>query len=240
MSARIIPCQFGATLESFEYGDTYHSRQNPIAESLETFINPTIHLMRALECTSIRILEVGHGTGLNTVLLLKTLKDLQIRQRINLTGIDTAPLAPSLLREFWGHYPNEEEKLGIGLSQLEYLSQETYEKRKGHFVESQSDSPEQWESQIEVQKVHVSLQDFHDTIPFNVIWFDAFGKSYQPDLWSKEIFTRLANMSNTGALFCTYASNRILRQGLQESGWEVFRQKSNTQSRRERTEARRL
>ncbi|MCL2512001.1 MAG: MnmC family methyltransferase, partial [Bacteroidales bacterium] len=58
---------------------------------------------------------------------------------------------------------------------------------------------------------------------FNVVYFDAFAPSIQPELWTTEIFEKIyASMSN-GGIITTYSAKGSVRRAWQQTGFAVER-----------------
>ena len=56
---------------------------------------------------------------------------------------------------------------------------------------------------------------------FDLVYFDAFAPDKQPKLWTSEIFSRLHNLMNPGALLVSYTSKGDVRRALISCGFEV-------------------
>ena len=84
-----------------------------------------------------------------------------------------------------------------------------------------------WEKDIELNpyftlhKTKVSLIDYATDNPINLIYFDAFAASAQPELWTKEIFEKLFSMLAANAVLVTYSSKGSVRRAMLEAGFSV-------------------
>ena len=56
---------------------------------------------------------------------------------------------------------------------------------------------------------------------FNVIFFDAFSPDVQPELWSTEVFQKIADASENGAVLTTYSCKGIVKRALKTAGFEI-------------------
>ena len=55
-------------------------------------------------------------------------------------------------------------------------------------------------------------------------WFlDGFAPARNPEMWSQEVFQRLAEMSGAGTTFATYTAAAAVQEGLRRAGFEVRR-----------------
>lgn len=199
----VITADSSPTLYVPELDETYHSRNGSVAESLHVFIASGLHQFPASQ--SIRILEVGLGTGLNVLLTLKeTDRD---HRTIDYHAIDTLPLESALVRQLnftpWIGADAESDLLQL------------------------HSAP--WNSTINLRpqflftKHLCPIQDFKAASGFDLIYFDAFGPDKQPELWSPEVFTLLYALMNPGAILVTYAAKGSFRRTLRSCGFEVER-----------------
>jgi tRNA U34 5-methylaminomethyl-2-thiouridine-forming methyltransferase MnmC len=72
-----------------------------------------------------------------------------------------------------------------------------------------------------LKKIKSSLHEFVFEKKYDIIYFDAFAPIDQPELWTKEIFSRFRNALNEEGIFVTYSSKSAVRKALQESGFFV-------------------
>jgi tRNA U34 5-methylaminomethyl-2-thiouridine-forming methyltransferase MnmC len=74
--------------------------------------------------------------------------------------------------------------------------------------------------------IHKEKADFSSMSPsgkFDLVYFDAFAPDKQPKLWTVEIFSRLYNLMNPGAILVTYTSKGSVRRALISCGFEVIK-----------------
>ena len=58
---------------------------------------------------------------------------------------------------------------------------------------------------------------------FNIIYFDAFGATVQPELWTEEVFLKMYKALKTNGILVTYAAAGSVRRALQSAGFKVER-----------------
>lgn len=63
-----------------------------------------------------------------------------------------------------------------------------------------------------------SFEDMYD-----LVYFDAFSPSSQPELWSEEIFISLYQKINPHGVLVTYSSKGVVKQALREAGFQIER-----------------
>ena len=55
-------------------------------------------------------------------------------------------------------------------------------------------------------------------------WYlDGFAPSKNPEMWSNEVFARMACLSNEGTSVSTYTSAGFVRRGLTKNGFDITR-----------------
>jgi len=178
----------------------YHSMHGAIQESEHVFIS---HGFNYLNRTQIRILEIGFGTGLNALLTLR--ESIKVGAGIHYHAVEKYPLTSS-------EYPglNYEPFLhGIPDGILQKMHQVPW----GQNVELMANFT-----------IHKEQADFREMEPegrFDLIYFDAFAPEKQPELWSEDIFLKIAKLANSGAILITYSSKGVVRRALKACGFSV-------------------
>lgn len=189
------------TLRLPEWDETYHSRHGAIQEAEHVFISSGLELFRG---KSTNILEIGFGTGLNC--FLTYVHTLGWKVPISYTGIEAYPVLASEAALL--NYP---ELVAAGIHKKEFLSM--------HMGT--------WENIIEVPphfsliKKQLKFEDFNQQNEFDLIYFDAFGFRFQPELWSEAIFQSMSNALRTGGVLVTYAARSVIRKNLKAAGFTV-------------------
>lgn len=187
------------TLRNKRLDETYHSVHGAIRESKHVFIeNGLRYYHRACQSRDISILEIGFGTGLNALLAMQY-------SRLNNVHIRFTTLEPyPLLREVWSilNYPDEH----------------------GDFARlhtSPWDEIAQLYPEFELYKQQMSLQQARLTGFVDVIFFDAFAPSVQPELWNLEALRKVTDVLVPGGLFVTYSAKGQLKRDLKALGLSV-------------------
>ncbi|MFZ2906443.1 MAG: tRNA (5-methylaminomethyl-2-thiouridine)(34)-methyltransferase MnmD [Cyclobacteriaceae bacterium] len=174
--------------------ETYHSVHGAVQESNHVFIEKGLHVAAAKN-TSLKILEIGFGTGLNALL---TLQHAQVSQRtIDYTSLEAFPVP----EEIW--------------SALNYTqtpeSKDLFEKlhRAG------------WNDKTVIlpnfylQKLHTTLQQTELNLNyFDLVYFDAFAPNKQPEMWELPMLQKVTNAMKPGGLFVTYCAKGQLKRDL--------------------------
>jgi tRNA U34 5-methylaminomethyl-2-thiouridine-forming methyltransferase MnmC len=184
--------------------ETYHSRHGAIQEAKVVFIEAG--LKHLLNRSTIRILEVGFGTGLNA--WLSCLEVYQRQVLVDYTGIEAFPLESAMINA------------------LNYSSQIKHPKAL-EFWQSIHRVP--WEKSVSIypkftlKKVRNRVQEFQDENGFDAVFFDAFAPRVQPEMWEFHVFEKLAQLMNSGGILVTYSAKGSVRRDLIALGYSVER-----------------
>jgi tRNA U34 5-methylaminomethyl-2-thiouridine-forming methyltransferase MnmC len=184
-------------------GEHYHSVHGAIQESEHVFIQAGLAFLN--ERTPIRILEIGFGTGLNTLLTLKYASENN--RTIEYTTLEKYPLQP-----------NEYSLLNYG----KLLGSDW----ENPFITLHTCG---WEhenvitSLFKLTKMNVDMVAIDLENAFDLIYFDAFGPEIQPDLWSETVFQNMYRALCFGGILVTYSAKGQVRRNLLAAGFNVER-----------------
>lgn len=191
-----------------EFNQHYHSTSGALNESMHIYIGLGLSSVDKSDDRPIQIFEMGFGTGLNAFLTQHWAE--AHCQPVSYTGIEAYPVTIEEASKL-----NFETVAGKGgLQMLHELPWGTESKISDHFI---------------FRKINAALQDYiPDDIGgklFDVIYFDAFDPKAQPDLWTEQIFSKLAAHTRTGGVLVTYSSKGIVKRALAAAGFTVERHK---------------
>lgn len=200
MKRKIIQTADGSSsLLVEDWGETYHSRHGAIQEAKHVFIQNGLSLIQE---QSVAVLEIGFGTGLNAFITLLEAEKRQIR--IDYVGVEAYPI----LRE-------EAEKLN-------YVSQLDANQYDAQF---QLMHASEWgvntavSDHFTLTKRQQYFNEIDDKNRFELIYFDAFGFQYQPELWTVEIFRKMFEALKPDGILVTYACRGPIKRAMQEAGF---------------------
>lgn len=204
MELEIVNTKDGSnTIYSKEFDATYHSLNGALTESEYIFITHGLKYQHHNGLNSIRVLEIGYGTGLNAMLTLKyAVKNKVI---VNYTGIEKHELSMELI------------------SQLDYLKgfDDQIKKLITKLVNSPYNCVVKISPQFEIEK---RLIDFKDVIwngLYDVIYYDAFSPKHVPDLWSKEVFEKMHKLLKPSGILVTFCASGQFKRDLKTVGFIV-------------------
>ena len=188
------------SLKNLIINDSYHSKYGAINESKHIFIN---NGLKRISKKKIRVLEIGFGTGLNA--LLTQLYCDKKEQNIIYHTIDNLPLKKDTY------------------SSLNYCDQLKID--KDIFLKIHNSL---WENEIKLSNFFVLKKincDFTKKLfneKYDLIYFDAFSPSKQPEMWVLNNFKKLYNCLNSNGLLITYSSKGDVKRTIKEVGFNVF------------------
>lgn len=205
MERQVIATADGSSTISIpEMKVTYHSTHGAIRESLHVFIEAGLKYALPGK-PSVSILEMGFGTGLNALL---TLMEAQ-HKPVHYTAIELYPLEPEQINA------------------LNYCQQLNYMELQPIFEQLHKAD---WEKEITITndftlwKSGTNLLAFEMPQPgqfFDIIYFDAFAPSAQPELWTSSVFEKLFAMLSPGGFLVTYCSKGDVRRAMHSAGFKV-------------------
>ena len=85
----------------------------------------------------------------------------------------------------------------------------------------------EWEKDVIItpfftfNKIKVSLFDYTTYQRFNLVYYDSFAPSAQPEHWTEEVFGKLFSILIPGGILVTYCSKSIVRKAMQAAGFVV-------------------
>jgi tRNA U34 5-methylaminomethyl-2-thiouridine-forming methyltransferase MnmC len=167
------------TLFLEELGEHYHSTNGAIGESMHVFIRAGFEY-----CTKnkISVFEAGFGTGLNA--LLTAIKSAELGRHTSYVTIEKHPLDRSIVNIL--NYP------AILSGDAPALFTAIHEASWNRNVPVNE--------YFEIMKIHDDLTGYMPDYMADVIYFDAFSPSRQPEMWSPGVIMRMADMLNPGTL----------------------------------------
>ncbi len=209
MKRKIITTADGSkTIHIEDWNEQYHSKHGAIQEAQHVFIKEGLqHYSANNKSTSVDILEIGFGTGLNAFLTL--LEADNIKSKINYVGVEAYPVSM------------------YDINQLNYVELISAENEtvfnKLHTVSWEKEH--EITSKFKLQKRQQFFSEIKDNNAFDLIYFDAFGARVQPELWSKSIFETMYKALKPNGVLVTYAAIGEVKRNMKALGFMVERLK---------------
>lgn len=181
-----------STVENTLLGETYHSVHGALTESRHVFILNGLEWFEKNRSTRpIKIFEVGLGTGLNAALAMEWSR--QSGTSIAYTSIEKFPLSEDV------------------------VSSLVFPGLDGHWIEQIYQAP--WNEKVSLAKTIEFKKISADLLEYNpqpnsadLIFFDAFAPSRQPEMWDISIIHKTtASLTKDGALVSYCAQGQFKR-----------------------------
>ena len=186
----------------------YHSTHGAIQESqvvyIQAALSPAFQAYLDGRISSVKVFEMGFGTGLNT--FLTAIESEKARIPVEYTSIEAFPLEKGIWEKL-----NYADCLKQPAETFLQLHQQAFDGR------SRIISPYFKLTKIQGLLQETSLPENH----FHVIYYDAFAPSVQPELWQTSIFQQLHNAAASPCFLSTYCAQGQFKRNLREAGFEV-------------------
>ncbi|MBN2890835.1 MAG: tRNA (5-methylaminomethyl-2-thiouridine)(34)-methyltransferase MnmD [Bacteroidales bacterium] len=191
------------TLFNTFFGETYHSVNGAMEESMHVFISEGLNFCLKNE---ISVFEVGFGTGLNAFLTL--IEAQKNNKKVHYTTIEKFPVSSEIIQKL--NYPDFYPEFGLNYKTLHSIAYQESVKITDYFF---------------FEKINEDFIDFKFAKKYDVVFFDAFSYDTQPEMWTIDVFKKIFTALNTNGILVTYSSKGIVKQNLREAGFEIKRLK---------------
>lgn len=213
-----------------ELDEHYHSIHGAIQEAQHVFIKTGIQHLVSQNYSTISILEIGFGTGLNT--LLSFLEAEKLNVKLDYTSLEAFPLDTEIVSRL--NYVELISKIDSGISSVHTStplsvteqSDISNHENKIKNIFQQLHSCE-WEKKTELSKnfsllkIKNTLQEIKFSSNFDLIFFDAFGPRVQPEMWTEEVFSKIYASTNPKGCLVTYCAKGEVKRTLKKVGYIV-------------------
>ncbi len=186
-----------ASIRIPDWDESYHSRHGAIQEARHVFIANGLDLFSG----EVSILEMGFGTGLNALITFGHAIDRKLT--ISYTGVD--------------HYPVTDAEAAL----LNYPALLGHADIFKDMHERPWHVPQMLAEHFTLTKIDRHFDDVHFSNEFDLVYFDAFGYRFQPNLWSEAIFCAMFNALKPGGMLVTYAARTAIRRNMEAAGFAV-------------------
>lgn len=187
-----------------ELGEHYHSVFGAIAESRHIFLEAGFkYLNRSFE--PVDILEIGFGTGLNA--LLTCIESEVSGRQVKYTTIELNPLEEDIY------------------SVLNFADLIDYRDSREIFLRLHQSPWNEWTyltKLFSLLKINSFLKDYQPAKgTFDLVYFDAFGPDVQPEMWTREVFNKMAFGLKKQGLLVTYSTKGTVKRNLSGAGFSL-------------------
>lgn len=204
MKRKVIETADGSsTILIEEWGESFHSTHGAIQEAQLVYIQNGLRFVFEKELSNLHVLEIGFGTGLNC--FLSVIASSAYEGKINYTGIEGFPLQANewQLLNYHQFYDDNAQKLFESMHEAK------------------------WEEEINLSpnfslvKHEMFFEQISFSNQFDLVYFDAFGYQYQPELWTEEIFLKIKKAMKPNAILVTYACKGEVNRTLKKLGFKI-------------------
>ena len=209
---RVVKTEEGIhTLYSSKREEHYHSLHGSLSESTQVFIRQGLLAVRK-GLKSIRILEMGFGTGLNAILTFR--ENQVLRKKIHYTAVEAFPLPASVTDRL-----NYFEYFG---KPLQPVFQQMHACSWFENVPLQAPGPaERSGGQFVLHKMEADLLELRLDGSYDLVYYDAFSPTHQPELWTFEVLQKIYAACSPGAILVTFCAKTVVKKTLEAVGFRV-------------------
>jgi len=192
------------TLKNERTGEHYHSIFGALTESRHVFLEAGLMASNPHGPT-LKVLEVGLGTGLNLLLTASYAKAQGVK--IEYTGLEPFPVLPDTIERL-----NYGELIGLDLFQSfcsnynALLAGKTWE----------------WGGLKALADLKPVLA-YQSQAHFDLIFYDAFSPTSQLEMWSDEVVDKLSAFLSPGGILVTYCVRGHIRRRFLSNGMQAER-----------------
>lgn len=192
------------TLYSEQFKATYHSTCGAVSKSRHVFIqNGLQYIHEQFNTMQLSILEIGFGTGLNVFLTYLYAKENRLN--INYSSIEAYPVPAAEVSKL--NYANE-------FSEGDKFIFDQLHHQGWNRIGQISDSFSFTKHLCLVEKFSVQQK-------FDIIYFDAFSPSEQPELWIEGMFKKMYALLNPNGVLVTYCAQGQMKRNMKTAGFKV-------------------
>lgn len=204
MSNQLFLTQDGShSIFSEQFGVSYHSKYGAIQETQHVFIDAGLR-PKALVQKEIAILDIGFGTGLNAFMTL--LESIKSDLHISYIAYEAFP---------------------ISKEQVDLLNYPQLLKDPASATHFSLLHDQEWDRVLQLHdnftftKHLASFQEIDFKETFDLIYFDAFAPSAQPELWETALLKKMYKALKTNGILVTYCAKGQVKRNLKEVGFKV-------------------
>lgn len=204
MERKIISTKDGShTVQLPAWNVTYHSTHGALQESLHVFIQAGLqYVLQQQSSEKVYVFEMGFGTGLNA--FLTAIEAQKAKTNIHYTAVELYPLSANEIAAL-----NYDELLNDNTRLFQQIHQAGWNKAVTIT------------SYFTLEKINTDLFNYNTNQIFNVIYYDAFDPSAQPELWTQTVFEKLYTILSNNGILATYSSKSAIRRAMQAAGFTV-------------------
>lgn len=201
---RILSGDGSHSLHHALFDTTFHSIHGAIGESKHVFIEAGLKNVLLRQTPSVRILELGFGTGLNA--LLSFLVCLEAKVQLSYTAIEISPLDKEII--FGLNYP----------TQVDHpKAQDLF----GKLHDAEWNTKIQISKESSLNKIEANWLEFKPNPEYDLVYLDFFGPTTQPELWDDKSLDKIKISLVPGGCLTTFCAQGEFKRTLKKLGFVV-------------------
>lgn len=195
---------------SSRFQDIYYPPQDGIGAARHVFIDAQDLPARLLVSDCFTVGELGFGTGLNFLTLLSLWKSLPRKPQLTFVSCEKYPLTPDELEKALSRFPSLKEEARQLVNSYPFCTpgfhSVRFEDDRVHLL-------------LLIGDATTELKEFSGKVD---AWFlDGFNPRHNPELWSEELFSVLADHSHKSTTLATWSVAGTVRRTLSETGFSI-------------------
>ncbi len=195
-----------STIVSNKFGASYHSTHGALTETLHVFVkNGLAHFVESSSQKSVRIFEMGFGTGLNAIASANYAIENDVD--IEYVACEIYPLPQESLDTITEEL---DQRFGRDISALFEMM---------HTVPS--GGIHQICTNFSLEKFYMDFFEIQTSDKFDLVYYDAFGPGIQAELWSIQAMQKAARLLKKGGFLVTYCAQGAFRRHLRTLEFEI-------------------
>ncbi len=202
------------TVYSETQGSYFHNPNGAVEESLHVYFQVPGLLNALKEHRTVSVAETGFGTGLNLLLLADQAKKMRSRSKIRFTSVEAFPMAPELASQLNYSGFLSEPELASGMKDV-------FERL--HASEGKEVSFMCGDVEAEVHPCFFKDYRPESFLPFTHVLHDPFDPVVSPELWTREVFTKIKSWCGEEVVMSTFGASTAARAAMASAGWFVAR-----------------
>ena len=215
--ARLHLCKDGThTLYSERYDQFFHNPNGAVGEARHVFFEIPGLYRRIEQSNGFRLLEIGFGTGLNLLLLMEFLNKIDAGNprkegsvKVTYTSVEANPLTTEQAVKL--NYPGK-----IDLSNGSEILACIFNRIQPGVNQMSLNRT------VDLKLIYSRFDQIsRPDEPYDAILFDPFSPEVNSELWTREVFQKLAEWSDPDVLLSTYCAASKARGAMAAAGWHI-------------------
>ncbi len=191
------------SIQSQQFGVSYHSIHGAITETAHVFIKSGLEHKLKTQKDKIHLLEIGLGTGLNAFMSL--LYAEKHAKSIHYTSLEAFPITEQQALQL--NFPQLLDPSQVeAFQQIHKTPWEELHQLSKHFI---------------FKKVKTEFTKYSYPQVFDLVYFDAFAPTSQPQFWEEPFLEKIYSCLKEDGILTTYCAKGSFKRALKAVGFKV-------------------